>query len=164
MYDDKLNTLKAEISRRFTDFGLEKFNLDLFANPFAIDVDSDTAPEHLQLEIIELQCNGALKTHYQSIGAAEFTPLLPESMPQLRLHAARIMSMFGSIYSCEQMFSVMNRNKTSQRSRLTDQHLVSVLKGAIANYIKPRIDKIISKKRYMSGKRHAHAGVCLVRV
>ena len=124
MYADKLNTLKAEFSRRFADFGLEKFNLDLFANPFEIDV--DTAPEHLQLELIKLQCNGALKTQYQSIGAAEFAPLLPESMPRLRLHAARIMSMFGSTYSCEQMFSVMKLNKTSHSSRLTDQHLVSV--------------------------------------
>ena len=79
-----------------------------------------------KLELIELQCNSALKTQYQSVGAAEFAPLLPESMPRLRLHAARIMSMFGSTYSCEQMFSVMKLNKTSHSSRLTDQHLVSV--------------------------------------
>ena len=127
------------------NFESQKFNLDLFANPFEIYV--DTAPEHLQLELIELHCNGALKTQYQSVGAAEFAPLLPESMPQLCLHAARIMFMLGSTYSCEQMFSVMKLNKTSHRSRLTDQHLVSVLKVAIANDIKPRIDKIISKKR-----------------
>ena len=93
MYADKLNTLKAEFSRRLADFESQNFNLDLFANPFEIDV--DTAPEHLQLELIKLQCNDALKT-YQSVRAAEFAPLLPESMPQLRLHAACIMSMFGS--------------------------------------------------------------------
>lgn len=151
VYADKLNTLKAEFSRRFADFESQKFNLDLFANPFAIDV--DTAPEHLQLELIELQCSSALKTQYQSVGAAEFAPLLPESVPELRLHAARIMSMFGSTYSCEQMFSIMNLNKTSHRSRLTDQHLVSVLKVATAKDIKPRIDEIISKKRCrVSGK------------
>ena len=45
------------------------------------------------------------------------------------------------------MFSIMKLNKTSHRSHLTDQHLVLVLKVAIANDIKPRIDKIISKKR-----------------
>ena len=113
----------------------------------------DTAPEHLQLELIELQCNGALKTQYHSVGAAEFAPLLPESMPQLRLNSARVMSMFGNTYSCEQMFSVMKLNKTSHRSRLTDQHLVSVLKVATAKDINPRIDKIISKKRCrVSGK------------
>ncbi|KAK0133655.1 General transcription factor II-I repeat domain-containing protein 2B [Merluccius polli] len=37
-----------------------KSNLNLFTNPFAIDI--DTAPEHLKLELIELQCNSALKT------------------------------------------------------------------------------------------------------
>ncbi|XP_056135376.1 general transcription factor II-I repeat domain-containing protein 2-like [Lampris incognitus] len=151
VYADKLNTLKAEFSRRFADFESQKFNLDLFANPSAIDVDA--APEHLQLELIELQCSSALKSQYQSIGAAEFAALLPKSMPELRLHAARIMSMFGSTYSCEQMFSIMNLNKTSHRSRLTDQHLVSVLKLATAKDIKPRIDEIISKKRCrVSGK------------
>ena len=138
VYADKLNTLKVEFSRRFADFESQKFNFDLFANPFAIDV--DTAPEHLQLELIELQCSSTLKTQYQSVRAAEFAPLLPESVPELRLHAARIMSMFGSTYSCKQMFSIMNLNKTLYRSRLTDQHLVSVLKVATAKDIKPRID------------------------
>ncbi|KAK0141890.1 General transcription factor II-I repeat domain-containing protein 2B [Merluccius polli] len=57
------------------------------------------------------------------------------------------MSLFGGTYSCEQMFSVMKLKKTSHRSRLTDQHLVSVLKVAIAKDIKPRIDEIISQKR-----------------
>ena len=108
VYADKLNTLKAEFNRRFADFESQKFNFDLFANPFAVDV--DTAPEHLQMELIELQCNSALKTQYQSVGPADFAPLIPESMPQLRRHAARIMSMFGSTYSCEQMFSIMNLN------------------------------------------------------
>ncbi|KAK0138753.1 General transcription factor II-I repeat domain-containing protein 2 [Merluccius polli] len=151
VYAGKLNTLNVEFKRRFSDFDAQKFNLDLFANPFAIDV--DTAPEHLQLELIELQCNGALKTHCHSVGAAEFAPLLPESMPQLRLNSARVMSMFGSTYSCEQMFSIMKLNKTSHRSRLTDQHLVSVLKVATAKDIKPRIDEIITKKRCrVSGK------------
>ncbi|KAK0152700.1 General transcription factor II-I repeat domain-containing protein 2 [Merluccius polli] len=60
LYADKLNTLKAGFSRRFSNFESQKSNLNLFANPFAIDV--GTAPVHLQLDLIELQCNGALKT------------------------------------------------------------------------------------------------------
>jgi hypothetical protein len=47
VYADKLNTLKAEFSRRFADFGLEKFNLDLFANPFAIDVDTSVSARRI---------------------------------------------------------------------------------------------------------------------
>jgi len=36
--------------------------------------------------------------------------------------------MFGSTYVCEQLFSFMKRTKTSQRTRLTDQHLSSLIK------------------------------------
>lgn len=54
------------------------------------------------------------------------------SMPQFRLHDPRIMSIFGSTYSCEQMFLIMKLTKTSHRSHLTDQHLVSVFKVAMA--------------------------------
>jgi len=42
--------------------------------------------------------------------------------------ATRIMAMFGSTYVCEQLFSFMKRTKTSQRTRLTDQHLSSLIK------------------------------------
>ncbi len=137
----------------------QKFNLDLFANPFAAD--ADAAPEHLELELIELQCNTHLKTQFETVGAAEFAPLLPASMPQLRLHAARVMSMFGSTYSCEQMFSIMKLTKTSHRSRLTDQHLVSVMKVAMAKDINPRIDKIFSKKRCRVSGKNKKKPICL---
>lgn len=97
VYAAKLNTLKVEFNRRFAES--QKFKLYLFVNPFAFDV--DTAPEHLQLELIDLQCNDALKTQYQSVGAAEFAPQPSKSMPQLRLNITRTMSMFGSTYCNE---------------------------------------------------------------
>ncbi|KAK0133656.1 hypothetical protein N1851_030788 [Merluccius polli] len=65
-------------------------------------------------------------------------------MPQLFLHAAHIMSVFGSTYSCEEIFPVIKLNKISHN---TDQHLVSVLKVATAKDIKPGIDEVITKKR-----------------
>ncbi|KAL0152417.1 hypothetical protein M9458_052140 [Cirrhinus mrigala] len=70
VYADKLNTLTVEFIRRFADFETKKINLDLFANPFAVD--ADAAPEHLQLELIELQCSTHLKTQYEKVGAAKF--------------------------------------------------------------------------------------------
>jgi len=66
--------------------------------------------------------------------------------PRLHLHAACIIYMYGSIYTCEQMFSIMKLTKTSHWSCRTDQHLVSVLKVAMANDINPNIDKITFKK------------------
>jgi len=42
------------------------------------------------------------------------------------------MAMFGSTYACEQLFSFMKSTKTSQRTRLTDQHLSSPIKVGTA--------------------------------
>lgn len=39
-----------------------------------------------------------------------------------------MLPLFGSTYVCEQTCSVMNINKASNRSKLTDQHLTSILK------------------------------------
>uniref|UniRef100_A0A3Q3W3Z6 HAT C-terminal dimerisation domain-containing protein n=1 Tax=Mola mola TaxID=94237 RepID=A0A3Q3W3Z6_MOLML len=89
----------------------------LFRNPFAADV--ETVPVHIQMELIELQCNGTLKAKYNTLGPAQFPRFTPETMPQLRLHAARTLCAFASTYLCEQLFSVMKINKSSHRCRLT---------------------------------------------
>ena len=95
---ERLSLLRVEFARRFSDFEAQKSNFELFRNPFAIDV--ETAPVNLQMELIELQCNGTLKAKYDTVGPAQFTRFIPEEMPQLRLHAARTLSMFGSTYIC----------------------------------------------------------------
>ncbi|KAJ4949336.1 hypothetical protein JOQ06_020851 [Pogonophryne albipinna] len=61
-------------------------------------VDVDSAPVNIQMELIDLQCNDTLKAKYHSVGAAQFPSFLPETMPQLRLHAAQMLCMFGSPY------------------------------------------------------------------
>ncbi|KAK7893162.1 hypothetical protein WMY93_022314 [Mugilogobius chulae] len=79
---EKLSTLRAEFTRRFTDFERQKFNFEMFSNPFSID--PEKAPENLQMELIELQCDSALKSKYETVGRVEFHRCLPETMPQLR--------------------------------------------------------------------------------
>ena len=63
-------------------------------------------------------------------------------MPQLQLHAARVLSMFWSTYLCKQPFSVMNLNKTKHRSHLTDKNVHVVLIGLVLHDIKPDIDRL----------------------
>ncbi|CAI5764610.1 Hypothetical predicted protein [Podarcis lilfordi] len=142
----KVNRLIDEFNRRFSDFKEQNLTFTSFANPFNIDVDS--APHHLQMELIELQCNSSLKAKFQDATVDDFYRLLPPAlMPQLRLQAARVLSMFGSTYLCEQMFSVMNLNKTKLRSRITDDNLHAVLRIATAQDLTPDIDGLTSGKR-----------------
>ena len=144
-FSEKINTLCAEFSRRFADFKAQKGRSALLSNPFAIDVES--APTSLQMELIELQCNDMLKSIYDSVGAVQFPCFLPDTMPQLRTQAAQMLSMFGGTFLCEQLFSTMKVNKTSHRSRLTDEHLHSFLRISSAQSLTPDIDELASKKR-----------------
>ncbi|XP_035500193.1 general transcription factor II-I repeat domain-containing protein 2-like [Scophthalmus maximus] len=134
-FADKLSALRTEFARRFGDF----------RNPFAVDV--ETAPVQIQMELIELQCNGTLKAKYDTAGPAQFIRSIPETMPQLRLHAAQTLCMFGSTYLCEKLFSVMKMNKTAHRSRLTDGHLQSILRISTAQELTPNLNDLTAKKR-----------------
>ena len=142
----KLSRLMDEFDRRFSDFKAQQSGFAIFASPFTTDVSS--VPHHLQLELIELQSDSGLRAKFQDAAIEDFYRLLPPGeMPQLRLHAARVLSMFGSTYLCEQMFSIMNLNKTKHRSRITDDNLHAVLRIATAQQLKPDIDTLVKGKR-----------------
>ena len=145
-FADKISVLAADFRRRFADFEAQKSRFELLSNPFAVDVES--SPPNLQMELIELQCNDALKAKYAAVGATEFVRFLPETMPQLRIQAAQTLSMFGSTYLCEQLFSLMKLNKTSHRSRLTAEHLHSILRISSAQSLAPNIDELVQKMRH----------------
>ncbi|XP_061765856.1 general transcription factor II-I repeat domain-containing protein 2-like [Nerophis ophidion] len=144
-FSEKLSVLGAEFSRRFGDFDGQKCKFELISNPFAVDVEN--APINLQMELIELQCNNTLKSKYDAVGAAHFPQFIPDTMPQLRTQAAQLLSVFGSTYLCEQLFSSMKMTKTSHRIRLTDEHLLSIMKVASAQSLSPDINELTSKKR-----------------
>ena len=88
-----------------------------------------------------------LKPKYESVGAARFPCFLPDTMPQLHTQAAQMLSMFGSTYLCEQLFSRIKLNKTPHRSRLTNEHLHSILRLSSSQNVIQGIDEFASKKR-----------------
>ncbi|XP_030595640.1 interferon-induced very large GTPase 1-like [Archocentrus centrarchus] len=128
-YSETLDALHKEFCRRFVDF--EKINKSLQLVACPLSQDPETAPEEMQLELIDLQADAVLKEKFNSLKLNDFYASLNEAVfPNLRRTAQKILALFGSTYVCEQTFSVMNFNKASHRSNLTDQHLRSILRIA----------------------------------
>eukprot|EP00066_Takifugu_rubripes_P027642 XP_011616908.1 PREDICTED: LOW QUALITY PROTEIN: general transcription factor II-I repeat domain-containing protein 2-like [Takifugu rubripes] len=71
----KLSWLKTEFDRPFSDFRAQQSGFDIFANPFTTDV--CTAPQHLQMELIELRSDSGLRAKFQDAAIQDFYHLLP---------------------------------------------------------------------------------------
>ncbi|XP_067562052.1 general transcription factor II-I repeat domain-containing protein 2 isoform X3 [Pseudorca crassidens] len=124
-YIPKIVELKTEFQKRLSDFKVYESELTLFSSPFSMKIES--VQEALQMEVIDLQCNTVLKTKYDKVGIPEFYKYLWSSYPKYKTHCAKILSMFGSTYICEQLFSIMKLSKTEYCSQLKDSQWDSVL-------------------------------------
>ncbi|XP_068110957.1 general transcription factor II-I repeat domain-containing protein 2-like [Hyperolius riggenbachi] len=69
-YAADIASLAEEFKRRFQDFAAIEKEISLFSSPFSVD--PDDAPEQLQLELIELQCNSELRSRYQQLSLVNF--------------------------------------------------------------------------------------------
>ena len=153
-YCNKITKLVSEFGERFADFKNLEYDFSVFRNPFSVN--ADEAPEHFQLELIELQCNSVLKDKFSSVDIDTFYQYVGVTYPRIKCLALKIMAMFGSTYVCEQLFSVMKLNKSRLRSQLTDGHLNSTLKVATAQSLLPNIDALVQAKRcQVSGSSNA---------
>ncbi|XP_055462201.1 general transcription factor II-I repeat domain-containing protein 2 [Psammomys obesus] len=108
-YIPKIAELKAEFQKRLADFKACEGELTLFSSPFSTKIDS--VREELQMEVIDLQCNTALRAKYDEVGVPGFYRHLWSSYPKYRGHCARMLSMFSSTHVCEQLFSIMKLSK-----------------------------------------------------
>ena len=100
------------------------------------------------MELVDLQCNTALKTKFTSTEVQVFYQQLPrETFPHLRTHAARMLCLFASSYLCEQGYSKMTLVKTRHRSRLTDSNLHANLRVALAVDMQPDIPPLVKRKQ-----------------
>nr|KAF6378892.1 hypothetical protein mMyoMyo1_009781 [Myotis myotis] len=126
-YSKSLDDLHAEFCRRFSDVEKIDQSLQLVACP--LSQNPETAPEEVQLELIDLQSDFVLKEKFSSLELRDFYASLNEAtFPNIQRMAQKILVLFGSTYVCEKTFSVMNINKAPHRSSLTDEHLRSVLR------------------------------------
>lgn len=140
-YSDRVATLRDEFSSRFTDFRGIRDEMDIFSLPCTVDV--NTAPCELQLELNSLQEDAALKQQFHEMNLVEFYQSLPDAdYGSLKQFAKRFISMFGSTYRCEQLFSKVKNLKCKLRSRLTDVHLLDNLR-LCTSLIQPNIEKLV---------------------
>ncbi|KAJ8395711.1 hypothetical protein AAFF_G00029480 [Aldrovandia affinis] len=59
---------------------------------------------------------------------------IPDTYINMKKYAFGVLSIFGSTYACEQLFSTMNYVKSKHRSRLTDDSLQSCVKMKVTSY------------------------------
>lgn len=123
-----LTHLQNEFLNRFTDFKKISLSMEIFQNPFTVDIDD--VPSNLQMNIIDLQSNTTLKTAFrESTDLVQFYgSLSSEHFHELKKFGQQMITMFGSTYLCEQTFSLLNYRKNKNCSRLTDEHLDAILR------------------------------------
>ena len=68
-YSEALSSLRFDFRNRFQDFRSNENQLKLFSTPFSINVEG--APSNMQMELIELQCNGVLKEKFNNVDLLE---------------------------------------------------------------------------------------------
>lgn len=145
-FSTKISMLKEDFAMRFECFNDMENIFNIFVSPFSCSVDN--APEDIQLELIDFQCDSFLKEKFSSHNLQEFYHYVSkDKYKNIHKLAARVLSFFGTTYCCEQLFSRMNQVKSVERNKLSDTHLSSVLRLACSKDISPNIDKLVSQKR-----------------
>ena len=111
-YVSEIKWLREEFEIRFQDFRNCSIYFPIIANPFGVNL-SDI-PEYLQIEVIELKYIAELKVAFCDVPLMTFYKqhLAPDDFPFLLKHAKMIACVFGSTYTCEQLFSLMKIAKT----------------------------------------------------
>lgn len=92
--------LKAEFDVRFCELRVHAKGICLFQNPFAADID-EAMPSY-QFELADLHNCDLLKDAFKPISLIDFCAALPdETYPNIKRHAMKMSTLFGSTYNCE---------------------------------------------------------------
>ncbi|UYV73417.1 EPM2AIP1 [Cordylochernes scorpioides] len=141
---ENLSALKINFDTRFSDFDAIANQIKIFQNPF--DADIETLAPELQMEMIDLQCSDIIKNKYENSSLLEFYKSLPlTQFDNLHKFARGLFSVFGTTYLCEKTFSKMKYTKNVYRSKLTDEHLKSLLIIGTSK-ISPQLQTIVGGK------------------
>ena len=147
--------VRKQFNDRFKDFDCLKETLSFLCNPFS-EADPQTSASALQplcsefgdeiaLEICELTGNIELQQIHITTDFLSFWRRVIQllRMPGLTSVVTRIVTLFGSTYVCEHLFSCMKAVKSKERSLLSNEHLEDILRIKCTSY-QPNMEKIIA--------------------
>ena len=99
--------VQTEFENRVPDFTKISRKMDIFENPFAVDISN--VPSDLQIKVIDLQSDTTLKIAFkEKTNLVDSYGSLPsENYKELKRFAEQLITMFGSTYICEQTFSIL---------------------------------------------------------
>jgi hypothetical protein len=118
---------------RFADFKKYKNDFLFFSEPFSINVEH--VREDLKLELIDLQFKSVLKSKFETVRVPEMFKYLGNSYPKLKKHFSNILSMFGSSYVYEQLFSLVKLNKSKSRNQISNVKLLISFTYSIKKFL-----------------------------
>lgn len=166
-YVNILENTTELFSNRFSQFRCLEPTFQFLINPHKITYDELDLSffewlniENLEMELIEFQgnviwrnkfinLNSELEKNYCEIDSSIKTEnliliewkSLPNSFTSMKKLALSLLTMFGSTYTCEQLFSSMNFIKSTLRNRLGTDISAACIQLKSTNY-NPRIDSL----------------------
>ncbi|XP_077593579.1 general transcription factor II-I repeat domain-containing protein 2A-like [Stigmatopora nigra] len=149
-YATLVENLHESFVARFRDLQLKRPQITFLVDPFNAETDClkallVTDEAAAELEMIDLCEEDQLKPALRE-GTIEFWKSVPmEKYPNVKQAALKILSMFGSTYVCESVFSTLKHVKSKHRSVLTDTHVKELLRVATTEY-KPDLKRIVQGK------------------
>lgn len=162
-----MRELEAEFNTRFVDFKRYGPMFDFLIKPDSFhEHDLDTTlfawmdVQDMEMQLIELKSSSLWVTKFAELRKQlESTPVqqhgaciltcwtsAPEKFSCLKNIALALLSVFGSTYLCEQVFSHMKSVLSPTRSRLTTDHSEACLQLKVTNY-EPQIKKLSQEKQ-----------------
>ncbi|CAI5686114.1 unnamed protein product [Oreochromis niloticus] len=149
-YATLIENLHESFVTRFHDLQLKRPQITFLVDPFNAETDCLKVPlvtdeAAAELEMIDLCEEDQLKPALRE-GTIDFWKGVPmEKYPNVKRAALKILSMFGSTYVCESVFSTLKHVKSKHRSILTDTHVKELLRVATTEY-KPDLKRIVQGK------------------
>ena len=149
--------LREQFAFRFADLRSHANDFEFFGHPFSKEVKE--APQDVQIEVYDLKRDPLMKEMFKDLMQSprpknetllEFYEKYIQNSnkyPSIMNHAKKMASIFGSTYTCEQLFSKMKHCKSQTRSNITDEHLNDSLRLATSK-LKPNIGKLAREKQH----------------